>query len=107
MIGVLRHRITIQSPVAAEDEGGGRAISWTSLATVWAQIEETGGRQLVRAGQLEPQTLYRLTLRHVAGVAAGMRAVWGTKTIEITGVFDPDGRGRTLVLEGINRSEGT
>jgi SPP1 family predicted phage head-tail adaptor len=105
VIGVLRHRITIESPVATQDEGGGRSITWSPLATVWAQIEQTGGRQLVRAGEVEPQTLYRLTLRHVAGIIAGMRAVWGAKLIEITGVTDPDGRGRTLVLEGVNRSE--
>jgi SPP1 family predicted phage head-tail adaptor len=105
VIGVLRHRITIERPVATPDEGGGRSIAFTPFVTVWAEIQQTGGRQLVRAGEVEPQTLYRLTLRHIAGISAGMRAVWGAKRIEITGVTDPDGRGRTLVLEGVNRSE--
>jgi SPP1 family predicted phage head-tail adaptor len=105
VIGALRHRITIEAPSATEDEGGGRAISWAAFATVWAQIEQTGGRELVRAGEVEPQTNYRLTVRHAAGVQAGMRVNWNGKLIELTGVTDPDGRGRTLVLEGFNRSE--
>ena len=105
MIGTLRHRILIEAPSATEDAGGGRAISWTTFATVWAEIAQTGGRQLVRAGEVEPQTNYRLTIRYIAGVKAGMRANWNGKLIELTGVSDPDGRGRTLVLEGVNRSE--
>lgn len=105
MIGALRHRITIEAPSATEDAGGGRAITWTAFATLWAQIEQTGGRALVRAGEVEPQTNYRLTIRHIAGVKAGMRANWNGKLIELTAVSDPDGRGKTLVLEGVNRSE--
>lgn len=105
MIGTLRHRITIEAPSATEDAGGGRAIAWTSFATVWAEITQTGGRALVRAGEVEPQTDYRITIRHVAGVRAGMRANWNGKLIELTSVADPQGRGRTLVLEGVNRSE--
>lgn len=105
MIGMLRHRITIEAPSATDDAGGGRAISWEAFAAVWARIEQTGGRQLVRAGELEPQTEYRLTIRHRPGLRAGMRANWNGRLIEITGVADPDGRGRMLVLEGLSRSE--
>lgn len=105
MIGALRHRVTIEAPSATEDAGGGRAITWVTFAAVWAEIEQSGGRQLVRAGELEPQTDYRITIRHVAGVVAGMRVNWNGKLIEIVSVADAEGRGRTLRLEGVNRSE--
>ena len=107
MIGQLRHRIALESPVETEDAGGGRAIAWETAATVWARIESSAGRDLARAGEIEPQTLYRLTIRALAGVSAAMRVRWGDKLIELASVYDPDGRGAALVLEGFNRSEVT
>lgn len=105
MIGELRHRITLESPAETPDEGGGRAIAWQTAATVWARIESAAGKELARAGEIEPQTLYRITIRHRSGVSAAMRAQWNGKTIGITSVYDPDGRGVALVLEGLSRSE--
>jgi SPP1 family predicted phage head-tail adaptor len=105
VIGALQHRITLQSPVETPDEGGGRTVTWSDTATVWARIESSAGKQIVRAGDLEPQTLYRLTIRFRTGVSAAMRVVWNSKTIALTSVYDPDGRARSLVLEGLTRSE--
>ncbi len=105
MIGELQHRVTLQSPVETPDEGGGRTLTWTDTATVWARIESSAGKQLVRASELETQTNYRLTIRFRSGVSAAMRVLWNGKTIALTSVYDPDGRGRALVLEGINRKE--
>lgn len=107
MIGLLRHRIALEAATATEDEGGGRSLDWATAATVWARIESSAGHEIVRVGEMEPQTLYRLTIRHLAGVSAAMRVRWRDKLIEIETVYDPDGRGRVLVIDGYNRSEVT
>ena len=36
MIGKLRHRVTLQSEGETPDGGGGYALAWSAVATVWA-----------------------------------------------------------------------
>ena len=37
----LNRRVLIQQPVTVADEVGGRSVSWSTLATVWAAVTST------------------------------------------------------------------
>ncbi len=41
MIGKLRHRIRLMTPVRVPDGGGGADITWQVLDEVWAQVNAT------------------------------------------------------------------
>jgi SPP1 family predicted phage head-tail adaptor len=99
VIGELRHRVTIKTPIATLDEGGGQTIDWQDLATVWTRIVTLGGAEIVRASDLVPRLGYRLTIRYRTDVTAAMRVAFGEKLLEIDAVYDPVGDGVALFLD--------
>jgi SPP1 family predicted phage head-tail adaptor len=50
MIGQLRHRVTLQSQVATQDEIGQPSTAWLDTATVWADIRYLSGVAAIKAG---------------------------------------------------------
>ena len=50
-IGKLRDLVTVEKPgTTLDDFGQVTAASWTTVATVWANLMPVGGRESVRAG---------------------------------------------------------
>lgn len=48
--GKLRHRITLQSAVDTQDQTTGEPVrSWSTLATVWANVLPMKGREIMAA----------------------------------------------------------
>ncbi|HCZ15773.1 MAG TPA: head-tail adaptor, partial [Candidatus Accumulibacter sp.] len=45
--GTLRKRITLQQQSLSVDSYGQQVITWTDVATVWASLEPSVGRELV------------------------------------------------------------
>ncbi|MFN3482260.1 phage head closure protein [Rhabdaerophilum calidifontis] len=95
--GLRRHRIVVEAPAEIPDALGGARPGWAVLATLWARIEATGGREPVEAGRAEGRTETRITLRHRPGIDPRMRFRLGARIFLIRAVFDPDGRRRDLV----------
>ncbi len=61
-IGKMRHRIQLQSRSAtANDYGEMVPGSWSTYATVWAQVEPLGGGEGVQAGRTVQDRSYRIT----------------------------------------------
>jgi len=82
VIGDLRERVTLQQATETADGQGGTVRTWAALATVWAQVLAAG------AGREN----YAITIWRRTDVTPQMRVVWGSKTLQIEGVRDPDGR---------------
>ena len=101
-IASLRHRVTLQAPVDADDGAGGTTRSWADVATLWAAIAPAGPGstgERVAAGRIEAAARLRLTIRHRAGLSHAMRFVAGPRVLAILGIADPDGRGRWLTCD--------
>ncbi len=82
---LLRERVTIQQPTQSDDGYGGKTVSWTELATVFAQVEPifvTQGEHLV-ADQVTAYAGYRVRVRMRGDVAASMQILWKTHTLKI------------------------
>jgi SPP1 family predicted phage head-tail adaptor len=99
VIGQMRERVTLQAPVRLPDGAGGADAAWDAGATVWAKVEERGGEERAAGERLAAEARLRVTIRHRSGVTAEMRALWNGRALEITGIRDPDGRKRFLVLD--------
>jgi SPP1 family predicted phage head-tail adaptor len=96
-ISSLRRRLTLEAPAAADDGFGGRTITWSAVATLWASVEPRGGSERSDADAVAAKLTHRVTLRHRSGVSPTMRFTDGDRTLDIRAVFDPDGRRRRLV----------
>ena len=93
----LNVRMHLQRPDTTEDDLGGRAVSWTTLATIWAGIEplEAGAQDGLWHDQPAGRLRARIWLRRHANAtpAPGMRLLEQAsgRIWHIEAVTDPDG----------------
>ncbi len=108
--GDLRRRITIQQRSASIDAVGGQSINWSDVATVWASIEPSGGRELMSAQKMSIDNPATITIRWQSSFAdpkavAAMRVTYGSRIFNIHSAVNQEERNRVLVLiasEGLN-----
>ncbi|MFP3945019.1 MAG: phage head closure protein [Alphaproteobacteria bacterium] len=96
--GALRHRVTIELPVETPDGQGGQTVTWSPLATVWAEIRPLKARETVNAHQVEARTTHLVRVRHRPDILPTMRVVFGNRIFAIHGVLDDGERRRFLHL---------
>jgi SPP1 family predicted phage head-tail adaptor len=66
--GKLRHLLQIQLPTNVRDDIGGVRQEWSTLTTVWGDVEPLRGRELEVAKQIEARISHKITLRYRATV---------------------------------------
>lgn len=82
--GELRHPVTIQSKtLGAAGDRGQPSVTWTTEASVRAQIEELSGRKLELARQLVATATHRVVIRYLSSLAVTDRVVFGSRVFNI------------------------
>lgn len=86
----LNERVAIEKPLASSDGQGGQLITWSTVATVWAEVRTvgSGGRERASAQQPEAAAGYRVRLRCRADVDATMRLQWRSRILAIHSVHE-------------------
>ena len=81
----LTERITLQTPALTDDGFGGKSISWTDVATVFAEVQPiyTNWLEPEVAGRPEARAGYRIIIRTRTDMRADMRIRWKTHTLNI------------------------
>lgn len=102
--GGLRKRITIQQPSATQNTRGEEIPSWTTYATVWAQIEPLNGRELLAAQQVQSQVNTKITIRYQSGVTPDMRIQYGSRYFDIQSIMNIEERNRMIEMQCIERA---
>jgi len=98
-IGKLQHRIEIQENIFGEpDEHGNPAESWTTLATVWADVMPLSGRELLLAQQVHATTTHQIRIRWRDNVKALQRVKFGTRAFDINAIINDREEDRMLLL---------
>jgi SPP1 family predicted phage head-tail adaptor len=101
-VGSLRHQVSLQNPppAATPDGDGGYTETPVTFATVWASIVPATAHDLERAvaGTVQSSATHLVTIRYLAGVTTKTRVLFGTRTLQVTGVQNPDERNISLVL---------
>lgn len=87
--GRLRNKVTIQAPGMTQAEDGQPIASWSTLATVWADIRTQGGLESIKSGAVTSVVKASVRIRHRTDITAGMRILHGSTTYHITAVL-PD-----------------
>ena len=94
--GDLRDRVTIQRATTADDGFGNVTNGWGDLLTVWANVRETPGKEIVAAGRIEASRTATIRVRASSqsrGVTAADRIIargqdWNIRSVAAVG----DGR---------------
>ena len=87
-VGDLRRQVTLQAELPTADAGGGYALTWASVATVWAAITPVTGTERYADGGLQSQVTHRLRIRYLPGVTADMRVLYGARLFNIRAVLN-------------------
>ena len=96
--GLMRKRITLQRRSTAEDGLRQQLLTWSDVATVFAQVEQLSGRELMTANAEYAENTARITIRFRTDVVEKMRIWYGAVVYDITSVSDIDGTKRELQL---------
>lgn len=102
-IGKMRERITWQSFTVSQDAVGEPIKTWANLATaptVWANVTpQPNGERFVSGGeQVLAELTLRVTIRYRTDLTVQMRGLWGSRTLLVENVFDPNSQREFLVL---------
>lgn len=99
--GKLNQRIALQASTPTTSATGQRIDSWATVATVWADVQQIGGREQLRAGRELAQGEYSIRIRYRSAVKAGMRVLLADGTTLTIAVPQVDRRAGWITLTAI------
>jgi len=99
VIGELSRRVTLERPDRTDDGGGGAAITWTPIATVWASVTAAAAGENTATDDVASRVRHAIRIRWRADVRTGWRAILDGRVLRIRGVVDQDGAKRWLTLD--------
>ena len=86
MIGSMRNKIVIQTLGGATDSGGGQATSYSTLATVWAEVINNSGQENMCGDQVRTTDSYTFTIRYLSSVTTKHRISYNSLTFNIQSI---------------------
>lgn len=94
-LGSMRDLVSIQSRTLTPDTFGGQSPTWTTLATVSANVMPLTSRELWQAAQVQSDATLKVTIRYYAGLTPKHQLLLnGSTVLNIRSVVNPDGRQR-------------
>jgi SPP1 family predicted phage head-tail adaptor len=100
----LSARAVIESRSSTRDAAGQPALSWSTVASVWAQIKPINGRAFFAAAAVQSEVKTEIVIRARTDVTPAMRLTIGGRIYDIEAVL-PQRGGRELLLicaEGVH-----
>lgn len=73
--GQLNRRVSVQQKVVTRDAFGGEAITWQTVADVWAAQMPVRGREYVALRAAGAEITTRFVIRYRSGITPAMRVV--------------------------------
>ena len=96
--GNLRNYIIIQQPTEIQNSNQELVLTWSTFATVFAEILPLIGREYWSSKQIVSEITGKIRIRYLANVTTKMQVVDGTKTYKIEAVIDVENKHKELVL---------
>jgi SPP1 family predicted phage head-tail adaptor len=90
--GQLDRRITIQSFTTTTDDFGEVVKSFTTLANVWAKVEEKRGNEGEDGNQLVATKRVEFLIRYRSDINEQMRIQYNNETYKIEAILNADSR---------------
>lgn len=100
--GRLRRVVSIQQPTTTQTGTGATKVTgWTAItngSNIFADIDESPGKEVIQAAQVNAKRPVVVTIRYFAGVTSQMRVLYGARTFQILATLNIDQRNRTMTL---------
>jgi SPP1 family predicted phage head-tail adaptor len=100
----LRHQVVIEQPTNADDGGGSKVPSWSTLYTTRAKISDPKAHEKISAEKMEQKITHVVTMRYRSGIDTGMRIRFGSRYFYIKTITNPGERNRWLVMTAEEKS---
>lgn len=105
-IGMMREELAIVQPTETTDSHGGRSVTWSTLDTVYAELQPMGAIERLQAQAIQAVVNYRFRVRVRTDLTTDMRALWRPswsalstpKTLEIHGLPPDPNEPQTYML---------
>lgn len=104
--GMFRHEMAVQNYSTTIDSYGQGTKTWTTATTVLGYIENADGRSIDSVDVNRGQSAYRIVIPWIDSVTIKSRILLketgkSDRTLELTGVVDPDLRRMELHIEAL------
>lgn len=101
MVPLLNTELVLEAPERVADGGGGFAVEWATLGTVWAEVASVSARERVHGGRETSTVTHRITIRNAPASSprrprADCRFRSGERLFAIRGVAPMDRRAKYL-----------
>ncbi|MFZ5690670.1 MAG: phage head closure protein [Pseudomonadota bacterium] len=97
--GLLRHRLVLEAPVESADGAGGVVRSYSTAATLWAEVTQVSAARALEAERLGARITHRIAIRFSDDITTTHRFRDGARIFRIVSLRDRDGRKRFLTIE--------
>jgi SPP1 family predicted phage head-tail adaptor len=94
----MRHQLTLQVRVTAQDSAGEPLLSWSDFATRRCAVEYAPGSELWVSAQRQARVPTVFRLRYLDGVTPSMRVVFNGKVFNVLSAVDQESRHEELVI---------
>lgn len=97
---LARSRITISRASKTQNTYGEDVVTWNAIGSFWANIRAMQGRELETMQQTWAEARFRIDMRYQRGTDFQRedRITWGSRTLNILDVEDPDQTQRRLFI---------
>lgn len=72
--GRLDRRVVLKEKVITKDSYGQEVITWSTITTVWGEVQPLTGREFMEGRQVEAEVSTRIRIRYLTGIEPEDRA---------------------------------
>lgn len=95
----MNKRVALEGRVEAVGVGGLKAISYPSVASVWAAIKPVAQPATVRGGRLEMPISHRITIPYHATYLQTRQVRFGARVFEVISLINPNEANEKIILQ--------
>lgn len=88
--GSLWTRVTIEQATETRNAVGEPVLTWSTFATVWADVQSLSSREMERYGETVGFMTHRVRIRYLSGLTSAMRIQYRSRTLEIGQILERD-----------------
>ncbi len=86
--GALRHKVIIEKPTEVTNSIGEIITTWSTFATVWAEILPLSGKEYWSSKQVNSEVTGKIRIRYKSGITPKMRVKYGTRIFNIEAIMN-------------------